>query len=365
MTCDCARSSKGGCAHAAALLFAAQDTVRRATEAKKEEAPAARETPDARAKRLEKEAAAQRAEMERRRERIRLEQQRQEQERAQQVYDEVDAFIRVSDGYRTPQGDLQEPVSLQVVLSKQKEGLGLELRIGRKRLYVVRSLAEFARCCEKRETVTYGKELTFSHCEEEVRETDVALFWHIVSLAQGMSSENNRLMLTGTRLDQTMRLLMGREIDWRDDDGKTVRLKVKNGSSAINVGVVEDEKGYRMTVAAGNVVLGAAGAYFLCPEEGEILCAFAGAYNKVAPLLRLGKAFPGGAPLAKDQLDAVCANLIRQAGQDISVTEGEDIVRDHTPMPLTTRYYIDSEEGNALACRIVFDYGGELLSPGE
>ena len=78
----------------------------------------------------------------------------------------------------------EEPVQLYPQLRRVSSGeIALSLKIGRTRPYVVRSMAEFAARAQKREAAVYGRELTFSHQEEELAGRDAALFGQIVMLA--------------------------------------------------------------------------------------------------------------------------------------------------------------------------------------
>ena len=298
-----------------------------------------------------------------RREQMRLEELQREQEEREARRGEIDALIQHSrmGRFSAPQ---EEKIVLSPVLVPLRNALGLELRIGVKKLYVVRSLKDFAARMERRESFVYGKELTFSHREEDVVEGDRALLWQIVAMAQ-KAGDGARIEMTGAQLDQTMRLMMGREADLRGADGKLTRVRIEPGGETLRLSLEQRARDYVLTVDTQSVVCGTAGAYFLRPEEGKFLCAYGEAFDKIAPLLRLAKAYPQGAPLESDQLPAACASMIAPAGERVQIVRGEEIIRRNTPMALATRFYIDMEEKNCLTCRVEFDYGAVKLSPGE
>jgi len=351
LSCDCERGkrNRGCCEHTAALLF----------EALSQEAPAAvqEEEPQSRLNVF-------RSAIAHRREQARLEQMRIEEEAAMARRAEVDAILgQARMGKRA--GIVQaEKTGLHPALSLHKDGLRLQLRIGAKKLYAVRSMKEFAQRCELRQSAVYGKELTFSHCEEDVREEDAALLWQIVAAAQ-RRSDGQYAILSGAQLDQMMRLLIGRTVEWSAEGGKTTHVRVEAGSRPVDVEMTQEGAGYRLKVGAQHIVKGTAGAYFILPEEGKILCAFAGAYERISPLLRLAGAFPEGAVLEGDQLGAACSGLIAPAAKAVNILRGEEIVREHTPMQLTTKFFVDMDEEKAITCRAAFDYGAAVLSPGE
>ena len=298
-----------------------------------------------------------------RREQMRLEELQREQEEREARRSEIDALIQHSrmGRFSAPQ---EEKIVLSLVLVPLRNALGLELRIGVKKLYVVRSLKDFAARMERREPFVYGKELTFSHREEDVAEGDRALLWQIVAMAQ-KAGDGARIEMTGAQLDQTMRLMMGREADLRGVDGKLTRVRIEPGGETLRLSLEQRARDYVLTVDTQSVVCGTAGAYFLRPEDGKLLCAYGEAFDKIAPLLRLAKAYPQGAPLESDQLPAACASMIAPVGERVQIVRGEEIIRRNTPMALATRFYIDMEEKNCLTCRVEFDYGAVKLSPGE
>ncbi len=348
-SCDCGEFAKTqkSCPHVAALLYYVLHNQLESSAAAGESS------------RLH----AHREAMALRREQIRLEEMRREQEAREEERARIDAFIGASRMSRFVM-EQEEKASLFPVLFLSEGKLFLELRIGIKKPYIVRSLQEFADRMERRESFVYGKELIFSHRQEDVREEDHVLLWQIVALAQ-QSGDGARAAMTGAQLDQTMRLLMDREIDFRKEDGKLVRAKVCAGEEALRIYMQEKAEDYLLRVETENVVHGTAGAYFIMPDEGKILCMFGNAFDRIAPLLRLRSAYPQGMRLQRDQLAAACANLIAPAAAGVAITGGQAIIREHTPMALNTRFYIDMQSRNCLVCRVEYDYGAVKLAPGE
>ena len=306
---------------------------------------------------------ANREAMAKRREQIRLEEMKREEALREERRSEIDALISASRMGRFAAAP-QEKATLYPILALDAGKLWLELRIGMPKPYVVRNLKDFALRMERREAFVYGKELTFSHRAEDVREEDQALLWQIVALAQ-RGAYGARVCLEGAQLDQTMRLLLEREVDLRLADGKLTRVFVRRGGRALYLHMEEKAGDYLLRMETQRVVCGTACAYFIEEEAGEILCADGELFARIAPLMRLAAAYPAGAPLEQDQLAALCANVIAPAADGVKVIGGEDIVRKFTPMAMTTRFYIDIASRNCLTCRIEFDYGAVKLAPGE
>ncbi len=280
----------------------------------------------------------------------------------------IDTLLRESrmhaGAWRKPAAG-EQPVRLWPVLRREDaQHVLLGLKIGRTRPYVVRSMAEFAARAAKREQVVYGRELTTSHREEEIFEKDVPLFGLIAMLgADREKAVGGELRLGGAALDQTMRLLAGREVEVRTGQDTSVRAKVTMGEIQLPLEVESANGRAQLNVFAEQTVLGSAGAYQLTGEE--IRCAFGASFERIAGLLQLAAAYPQGVRFDEAQLAAVCAQLIVPAKELALVRKGQAIVAAHTPTPVTPRLYVDKNGGNRLTCRVCFDYCGLEVAPGE
>ncbi|MBQ4264156.1 MAG: DEAD/DEAH box helicase [Clostridia bacterium] len=259
----------------------------------------------------------------------------------------------------------QAPVQLYPALARiSATSVSLSLKIGRTRPYVVRSMAEFAQRANKRETAIYGRELTFSHKEEELLSTDTALFGQIVMLAGSESVANGaELTLTGSALDQTMRLLEGREIDVRSENGAQRRLKVVRRDISLDLELESLPDGAQLCVFAESIVLGQAGAYLFAQEE--LVCAFGEAFDRIAALVQIAAEYPQGIRFEPAQLEEVCTRLILPAKECAVMRKGQSILAAHTPTPVAVRLYVDAKGSRQLICHTEFDYLGTVLQSGQ
>ena len=255
----------------------------------------------------------------------------------------------------------QEPVRLYPQLRRVSDHeMALGLKLGRSRLYIVRSMADFVQRAQKREAAVYGRELTFSHREEELAKEDAALFGQIVMLAAKGDTAGGELMLSGAALDQTMRLLTGRQADVREEDGVTRRVRVVQRDIPLEVELEENGASAQLCVLAQNVVLGQSGAYRFTNEE--LVCAFGETFERISGLLQVAGAYPQGIRFGSDQLEDVCMRLILPAMQSAVMRKGQTILTNHTPTPVHPRLYVDLSDDNKLTCRTAFDYLGTVLS---
>ena len=258
----------------------------------------------------------------------------------------------------------QEPVHLYPMLRRVSDReMAMSLRLGRSRLYIVRSMTEFAQRAQKRETAVYGRELTFSHREEEIAAEDVQLFGQIVMLAGKGETDGGELMLSGAALDQTMRLLEGRQVDIREENGTQRRVRVVRRDITLELELEEEGESAQLCVLAQNVVLGQAGAYRLMAEE--IVCAFGEMFERVAGLLQVAGAYPQGIRFGAQQLEEVCMRLILPAMESAVMRKGQTILSGHTPTPVRPKLYVDQDDQGRLTCRTAFDYLGTVLAAGQ
>ena len=179
-------------------------------------------------------------------------------------------------------------------------------------------------------------------------------------LASRGDTDGGELMLSGAALDQTMRLLTGRQVDIREESGAQRRVRVVQKDIALELELEESGTSAQLSVLAQDVVLGQSGAYRLMAEE--LVCAFGETFDRVSGLLQVASAYPQGIRFGSGQLEEVCTRLILPAMQSTVMRKGQTILTNHTPTPVHPRLYIDTDGGKKLTCRTAFDYLGTVLS---
>ena len=256
-------------------------------------------------------------------------------------------------------------VRLYPILIVEEGKAYLELKIGSRRSYVVRSLAQFAENAATRTRESYGKELTFSHTEEELHPQDVELYYRIKDIALQAEERGARIGLAGEQLDALMRLLLGREVHMRVGEGQVLAANVVEGEGCVAGELTETEEGHLLQLTAVNAVQGERGAYFFCPEAGEIRCVLRGQYARLAPLLAIASNYPRGIRLDAEQLKETALRLLVPAGTGLVMNKGKEILLNHTPMAMRPRFLVDMDGKNRLTCDVLYDYGALTLGGGE
>ena len=353
-SCPSFKRAPFGCKHVAALMIAVL------------------EKESGRQEEQERRAAEERRRAEEQRQR--WEQQRREQLRRQE--EQQRALLRIQEQRRAaflaellqgPARQMQEaPVRLfPIVQLVSPEGMLLSLRVGRQRAYVVRNVLEFAQRVEDLEWASYGKGLAFCHAPESFAQEDRPLLMQVISLAYGgVTSGRDAVILRGAGLDRTMELLLGREVTLRRSGGDTP-VRVEAGDGCFPVELKKDGKGAVLRVGTGDAVMGVTGAYFAQPEQKRLLCMTGEALERVRRVLAVHHAYPGGLPVrSEEELDAVCARLLRPALANLQVNDGAQLIAQHTPAPMKPRFCVDMAEDGRLTCLTEFDYGDRVARVG-
>lgn len=303
------------------------------------------------------------------REQARLDAERREvQERTQRGWF-IDSLLRgarqnMEDGVRL-RHEAAGDVRLYPTLILENGSVFLELRIGRKRAYVVRNMQQFGEDAAQGACVQFGKELTFSHTEEELHPDDVALYREIAKIAGHAKDKGARLALSGMELDSVMRLLTGRETQMQVDGNPAQQARVVPGDVQLSAQILARRSGYDLLVEPGTTVFGARGAYRFCVQEGEIRCATGRSYSRVTALDRIRQQYPQGMPLDAEQMKEVAARILIPAGTALAVTKGKELLLSLTPMAMKPRFLVDAEGRDRLTCEVLYDYGAVTLGAAE
>ena len=254
--------------------------------------------------------------------------------------------------------EVRGDVRLFPVLHAMGYRLGLELRIGRGRMYAVRGMAAFVEAAQSGTPTAFGKELTFFHTEEELDPGDRALYREVMLLAEDRNLiRGAKLMLVEQGLDNVMRLLLGREAELRMDGREPCRVRIVEGTGEVEGHLERSKKDYRLMLTAPRMVAGLRGAYAICPEAGEIRCAFGSRFDVLVPLLGIAQEWPRGLRMSEAYAARVCQRLLLPAGDALHMNAGRELLLSFAPTPVRPRFYVDMDGEEKLTCRVTFDYG--------
>ena len=112
-----------------------------------------------------------------------------------------------------------------------------------------------------------------------------------------------------------MRILVGREIELRDEDGGSRLARVEEGRIPLALALKKTEDGAKLCVKSADTVMGVVGAYKF--ELKRVVCAFDADYMRAAGLLSVAEKYPDGLNLSEEQIAPICAQIIAPSGATI------------------------------------------------
>lgn len=294
-------------------------------------------------------------------ERLRRKALEEEQRRRDDAF--IDEILRGGEVLHAQEmGDEKRDIRLMPIITPERGGAALELKVGRERMYIVRNPWDFARRVRGNEYFSYGKGLAFVHHRLAFDPRDMPIVNGVLFLEQTIIHQNQaRMPLRDAALDYMMRLLIGREIEVRDERGSTRPVKVEEGQISLALALEKAKDGVKLRVKSENTVLGTTGVYKFEPKR--VVCAFGADYMRTEGLLRIAEEYPDGLPLRGEQVAPICSQIIAPSGA--IVVKGKELLEKHVPMAMKAKFYVDIAEDDSLTCRIEWDYGVAKLHPGE
>lgn len=140
------------------------------------------------------------------------------------------------------------PVKLFPIFEEGHDGLYVSFRIGATRSYVLRDLVTFVNDINNQRTVTYGKELTFTHTISSFENKELVK-WICRNLSLAASSRYNytnirMIALNAILLEELLQLLQPREITYKKLNGEQVIYEVLKENPILYVHCNDEKYGY-------------------------------------------------------------------------------------------------------------------------
>lgn len=242
----------------------------------------------------------------------------------------------------------------------------LTLRVGRDKLYVIRSLKEFLKAVENAETVRYGKGLTLCHSLDQFEPEAQALIEllqdelpPVFEKQYGSYSRKDAVKLEGGAFDRLYQFFQTHQIPVSGWGGN---LRLGDGDPRILLSLTPLRGGARLTAklpenlhffGQGHRVLYVYGCGYLrrCSKAFQ---------NKVYPLL---SAISGDVWIAPEDLPAFCSCILSEIRDLVDLEDPEGLFQKSLPDECTPCFYFDwPDEG--LTARLTFRYGEREIPSG-
>lgn len=278
-------------------------------------------------------------------------------------------------------GGLYREVRVEPVFEQAYSGLTMQLRIGTKRMYVVKNVVKLLNDIETVADASYGKNLRFVHDRSAF--TQEALEWLALTekilRQKGHYPQNyvygdyREISLGGDSLDMVLMMVVGGKIDI---DGRS--YEVREGNPRLNLRV-EAQTAYGAILSLEEVVV-VCDAGHLYLQQGQTIWQCSSEYrqkagpvidtlNKARTVDRYNRRFDG-LYLNKNDYESFCANVLPKIKDFFAIeTEGIDLDM-YMPKQAELQVYLseDESESGGIVCRAEASYGNvtyDLLDPAD
>ena len=253
-----------------------------------------------------------------------------------------------------------------------RNALDLSLRIGYKKLYVVRNLTELVQHFEQRDRVAYGKNLDVVHdpalLDETSRELLALITEHIHTVQNvdrvyhsydATSSMKEGIRLSGDTLDRFFDLYLNREVEMGSRETTMVLLKEEDPRLRMSVALKGQAVELRFTERIPNVLGENKGTLYV--EQNHTIYRCSKGYSR--DMWDFMHAASQNMTMAPEDLPAFCSCVLPIIGRYVTIEDKQGLMTGYQPDSCTPCFYFDKPGENTLRSRLTFRYGDHELRP--
>ena len=264
-------------------------------------------------------------------------------------------------------GSNEEPAILEPTLTVDRLGPKLSLRIGVKRLYIVKSIRKFMNYLQTGAEVKYGSQFTFKHVLGNFSESSRPLAHFILEQNHepfensyySYSNYNSEryLRLSPYMLDEFMKFSAGGKLLIAQNN-KSLRVSVRRENPQLSVDIQKGKQSdYKLKLIPGiKLLFGMDGLYIL--YKGIFYCSDQAYKNACSDFLKTLYLNPNNLTVGKDSMKALVSTVLNEISPFITVHSDEDLAV-FKPLPLVTKIYLDMPQPNMVTAMMKFCYGKE------
>ena len=294
--------------------------------------------------------------------------------------------------YPTHEQTLQEskqkmlPHSIKIeprlIYNSYNKTLKLEIKIGNKQLYKIKSFPEFYDRMQKKEYYKYGMKLEFTHEEEAFEPNSIPLLNYILKYAEIIkyanesanpytyytrTMEDSYIHISNSGMDELFEVLKGQQVTFQKDgkerkilfldETPNIKFEVEeNGKNEYRITPNIDVYNYEIIKGRKNIYILMDGIAYKCDKNFEnttlkLLQVFRNNFttNIVFPKYELPQLFSVVFPKVRDKIETTNLN--------------SEEVEKYIPKELFVKVYLDYDERNYITADIKFVYGEEEFNP--
>ncbi len=271
----------------------------------------------------------------------------------------------------------------KIIYDSFKKSLKLELKIGDKQFYRIKSLTEFYERMLKNELYKYGTKLEFIHTEEAFSKEDEKLLNYVLKYAEiikyanevagsygryikAISDEN--ITISNTGLDELFEILQGREIGFKKDyTEKTIEFLNQKPDIKFKIEYDETKGDYAMTVNIDvfsyDILEGKEYIYFL--TEDKLYQCNKNFKETVLKLLQIFRNnYTQEIRFKEEDLASFCSLIYPNIKEEVDISQlDKNIIEKYIPEELFVKVYLDINDKNYILADIKFVYGEKEFNP--
>lgn len=298
-----------------------------------------------------------------------------------QFYYEIEEINDQSEKEKTiGEGDIR--IVPKLIYSEQNKNLKLEIRIGRKNLYKIKSLPDFFDRMIKEEEFKYGANLEFKHTKAAFIKEDLKLLEFIMKYGEiikyANESSNNYgyyaralsdsyILLSNTGMDELFEILKNKYITIQEQNEER---EIFFEDEEPNIKFILQEKNEyeyilkpNIDVYAYNIFYGKDHLYFLMDDK--LYKSSRKREKDVLPMLNIfSKNFTQEIDFSRDDLKTLFSIVYPTTKDYIDLENLSQTDREkYVPKDLDAKVYLDYDKNNFITADIKFVYGDQEFNP--
>ena len=252
----------------------------------------------------------------------------------------------------------------------------LSLSIGIDKLYVVKDIEAFVRQILQEETVSYGKNLAFTHCIDAFTEEAKPLVEFVVGqfmdreqILDNVSGgkiyriDKNLLLLTPSGMDEFFYLYKGMVVTIQDEHG-VVEVELLEENPSFNFRVEKEQNQFALYPNTKHYQIIENPLYEYIWTNDKLYRVSKSFAKEVLPVLKfMQEVYPPKLSFDELNFKRFVANLFKGLTKHGEVQIDERILEDYKPPELLIRFYLDRDEKQCVSGEVIFDYEGCFLNP--
>lgn len=270
----------------------------------------------------------------------------------------------------------------KLIYNSYLKTLKLEIKIGNKQLYKLKSLPEFYDRMQKKEYYRYGAKLEFLHEEEAFEESSIKLLQYILKYAEiikytnestnqysyyGRTMEDSYITISNSGMDELFEVFEGKQVLFQKDGREEKILFMK---SMPNIQFSIEEEGNNEYVLSPNIDIYEyeliEGRNYLYFEQGNIIYQCDENFkNTTLKLLQVFRNnFTNQIVFPKEEISKLFSVVFPKVRNQIQTENlNEEEIEKYIPKELYVKVYLDYNKSNYITADIKFVYGEEEFNP--